>query len=427
MKVIPIFALSLILLACTTQGPPSEGEEASVLPVADPETYGLDAEEIAAIEAHMNWVMDSALVSGGVALVAKNDNIIYHKAFGYSDRAKTQTMKKDDIFRWASMTKTVTTTAVMQLVEQGKINVQDPLSKYIPEFADVEVLDTWDESDSSYTTVPAEREITIHHLLTHTSGIPYAVFDPVAGMIYPQFGFYEAWTTDSVTLEENIPKQAQAPLMHQPGEKWTYGTNIDVLGYIVELVSGMPLDEYFEKNIFEPLNMEDAAFYLPEEKADRLVEVWYTEDVNADDMEGFLDPDYPIKGAKTYFPGGAGLVGTAMDYLKFASALLNKGVLGDTRILQESTVDMMLTNQIDTLRLGFPNEGFGYGGLVLLEEDEDGRNVGFWGWDGFWQTRCRLDPQNDMVIILMTNAFSNPKWNEVMGGYDKLVVQAIEN
>lgn len=299
------------------------------------------------------------------------------------------------------------------------------MSKYIPELADLKVLASWQASDSSFTTEDLHREVTIHHLLTHTSGIPYAAFHPVARIIYPQFGFNEAWTKDTITLAGNIPKLAKAPLMHQPGEKWTYGTGIDVLGYIVEIVSGLPLDEYLDKNIFDPLGMDDMAFYLDKSKADRLVEVWFTADLDENTRQSMVT-DYPVAGAKTYFAGGAGLVGTSLDYLKFASALLNGGTLGKEKILEASTVDMMFHNQIDTLRLS-KGEGFGYGGSVRVEEDEYGRNPGHWGWDGFWQTRFRIDPENDLILILLTNAFTTPKFNQFLGGYGGLVVQSIEN
>lgn len=421
----PLATLLIIALifSCASR---SDSKDASpLLPEVDPLAYGLDQEEINQIEGHVQWAIDSAFISGAVALIARNDKIIYQKAFGFSDREKSEEMSVDNIFRFASMSKPITSTAVMQLIEQGKISTDDPLSKFIPEFANVEVLETFNEKDSSFTSVPIEREITVHHLLTHTSGIPYAVFHPVAGAIYPQYAFVEAWTKDTLTLETNIPKQAKAPLMHQPGEAWTYGTNIDILGYIVEKVSGMPLNTYFEENIFEPLSMHDTGFYLSDEKAGRLVDVWLTPNVD-ENLPDIFVTDYAISGAKTYFAGGAGLVGTANDYLKFASAILNKGTLGEAQILKTSTVDRMLANQIDTLRLG-EGIGFGYGGEVRMIENADGINVGHWGWNGFWQTYFRIDPQNDMVLILLTNAYNNPKWDEILGGYETKVVQAIED
>ncbi len=352
-------------------------------------------------------------------MIAKDDRVIFYESYGYSDRAKTELMDKDAIFRLASMTKPITSVAIMQLVEQGLIGLQDPVSKYIPEFSNMGVIQNFNKTDSTYETVPVQNEITIHHLLTHTAGFAYGLFDPVAGAVYADFGITEAWSEDSVTLAMNIPKFGQLPLMHEPGKAFTYGVNIDVLGYIVELVSGMPLDEYFEKNIFNPLGMDDTYFYLPEAKAERLVEVWSTEDISA------FPTEYPVRGAKSYFAGGAGLVGTAEDYMRFATALLNKGTLGDAQILKPETVEIMFQNQIGDIRIG-EGTGFGYGGMVMIEEDADGRNVGYWGWDGFWQTRFRVDPQNDMVLVLMTNSFPASRSGDVLGGYGKLVVKGIE-
>lgn len=423
MRSLTAFLIVVLIFSCRSSSDSKDSKP--VLSTADPLEYGLDQEEIEQIEAHVQWAIDSAFISGAVALIARDDKIIYQRAFGFSDREKSEEMSLDNIFRFASMSKPITSTAVMQLIEQGKLSTDDPLSKFIPEFASVKVLKTFNEKDSTFTTVPIEREITVHHLLTHTSGIPYAIFHPVAGAIYPRYDFVEAWTKDARTLETNIPRQAKAPLMHQPGEAWTYGTNIDVLGYIVEKVSGMPLNQYFEEKIFQPLGMHDTGFYLSDEKADRLVDVWLTPNADENLPDSFVT-DYAISGAKTYFAGGAGLVGTASDYLKFASAILNKGTLGEAQILKTSTVDRMLANQIDTLRLG-EGLGFGYGGEVRLKENADGINVGQWGWDGYWQTYFRIDPQNDMVMILLTNAYNNPKWDEILGGYEKMVVQAIED
>ncbi len=413
-----VLLVAMLMLSCSES---VREEKAELLPNADPAAFGLDTEEIAAIEDHVQWAIDSQFISGAVALIAKEDKILFHKAFGYSNRDKTDSMRTDHIFRMASMTKPITSTAVMQLVEQGKINLDDPVSKYIPEFSNQSVLTDWNSEDSTYSTVPVKNEMTIHHLLTHTAGFAYSLFHPIAGAVYPPFGVTEAWTRDSVKLSENIPKLGEVPLLHEPGSAWTYGVNIDVLGCIVEVVSGLPLDEYFRENIFEPLGMEDTDFYLPDDKADRLVEVWMTNDMDPE----ALGTDYPIEGAKSYFAGGAGLVSTSMDYLKFASAILNGGTLGDSQILDPSTVEMMMKNQIDSLRQG-PGTGFGYGGSVRLEEDDNGLNPGYWGWDGFWQTRFRIDPQNDLVLILMTNAFGTPKWDQILGGYSNLVVQSIE-
>ena len=179
MRITILLAFVIVMAACSSQESSNSSNPEPVLSVANPGDFGLDSEEIADIESHIQWAIDSSFISGAVALIAKDDKIIYHKAFGHSDRGKSSKMTTDHIFRLASMTKPITSTAVMQLVEQGEIALDDPVSKYIPEFSDMQVIDTWDESDSSFTTVPAVREITIHHLITHTSGIAYSLFHPV--------------------------------------------------------------------------------------------------------------------------------------------------------------------------------------------------------------------------------------------------------
>ena len=332
-------------------------------------------------------------------------------------------MKKDGIFRMASMTKPITTTAVMQLYEQGKLDINDPVSKYIPEFAHPNVLVEINQEDSTYTSRPAEREITLHHLLTHTSGITYGVFDPTVGPIFSKFDVTEGWTKDSVVLADNIRKMAERPLMHDPGVKFTYGTSIDVLGRVVEIVSGMPLDEYMRENIFAPLNMEDTYFYLPDDKSDRLVDVWFTKDVDSATRVG-LSPDYPIHGAKTYFAGGAGLSSTALDYYKFAQTLLNKGELGGARILEEKTVELMTQNHIDTLFVN-KDQQFGYGFSVYTSDSDHGIKAGTYSWGGYWQTNFWVDPQRNTVAILLTNAQFTPRWNQLFDRFEEIVNGAV--
>ena len=422
MKTLPVYTLLLFVISCTAPGAKEQTQTA--LGVAVPEEVGLIADSLDLIEEHLQWAMDSQFVAGGVALVYRNGKIAYHRAFGFRDREKTDPLTTDDIFRMASMTKPVTTVAVMQLVEQGKLKVDDPVSKYIPEFADAEVLAEFNEADKTWTTRPAQNVLTIHHLLTHTSGIGYGVFDPVAAALYAPHEVVEVWTKDSVTLAGNIPKLGKAPLLHEPGTRFTYGMSIDVLGYIVERVSGLPLDDYMTQNIFEPLGMEDTGFYLPQEKADRLVEVWYTPDFNADQLNGGSPEDYPIAGAQTYFAGGAGLSSTSEDYLKFAGALLNGGSWDGAQILKPETVTLMMQNQIDTVSFG-EGEKFGYGGLVHTADGRFGIKEGTFGWDGYWQTHFRVDPKQNMVRILLTNAQNVPKWNQMFDRFDEITNHAV--
>lgn len=408
-----------VVLSC--QAPKEENETLALAETASPESAGLIADSLDLIRDHIQWAIDSQYIAGGVALVARAGKIVWYEAVGFSDNEKKEAMEKDDIFRIASMTKPITTTAVMQLYEQGRLDTKDPVSKYIPEFSGSVVLDKVDESGSGFTTIDASREVTIHDLLTHTSGLTYSSPGSKAAIAYEPFGATEAWTKDSIVLADNAKLLARLPLMHNPGEQFTYGTSIDVLGRVVEVVSGQPLDEYFQEHIFDPLGMVDTYFYLPPEKYDRLVDVWYTAGTN---REAYRNDDYPVSGAKTYFAGGAGLSSTVLDYFKFANALLIGGGNGEARILKEETVALMASNQIDTLHLS-EGEQFGYGFSVYTDDGPFGRKRGRYSWGGFWQTIFWVDPSRDIVALLFTNARETPKWNALFDGYERIVNQAV--
>lgn len=313
----------------------------------------------------------------------------------------------------------------MQLYEQGKLDVHDPVSKYLPTFKTSVIAENFNEADSSYTTRPAKKEITIHHLLTQTSGLSYGVFHPVAGPIYSSFGIIETWTKDSLTLAMNVPKMGQLPLLHEPGEQFTYGINTEILGHIVEIVSGMPLDQYLEKHILHPLGMKDTYFYLPEEKAQRLVEVEYFGDISPSDFPESFRDDYPVKGHKTYFSGGGGLSSTAPDYLKFATALLNKGSFEGIQILKPTTVELMMSNQIGDSYLEEGVVQFGYGASLYTNNGDYGRRKGRYSWSGFWQTNFWIDPARNMVVVIMTNAFETPRYHPFFNGLEDIVNKAV--
>ncbi len=206
-------------------------------------------------------------IPGVVAMIVRNGKIVYHKAFGSADATTNRLLKTDDIFRIASQTKGITSTAVMMLWEEGKFRLDDPISKFIPEFAKPQLLDSL-LPDGTYTTKPANKEITIRHLITHTSGLGYGMIDgdPRFKAIYSKAGITDLFTTENISIGESVKKLAKLPLHHHPGEKYTYSEGLDVLGYFIEVVSGMPLDEFFKTRIFDPLQMNDTRFYLPDAK-----------------------------------------------------------------------------------------------------------------------------------------------------------------
>ena len=260
---------------------------------SDPEPVGISAERLNRIDAMCQEALKNGNLPGIVALVARKGKIVFHKAYGMADISSGREMKTDDIFRIASQTKAITATAVMMLWEEGKFQLDDPLSKYIPEFAEPRILDTFNESDSSFTTTPADREITIRHLLTHTSGIGYGFIDQDERFrkFYQKAGIVDAWTTETYTIAQNIKKLAKLPLHHNPGEKYLYSEGLDVLGYLIEVVSGMPFDKFLRERLFDPLGMDDTWFYLPDSKAERLVAVHYQENGQ---WKKFSDPRFSV-------------------------------------------------------------------------------------------------------------------------------------
>jgi CubicO group peptidase (beta-lactamase class C family) len=373
----------------------------------DPASEDMSAERLGHIDSLLQESINNRWFNGAVAYIARNGKIVYWKSFGVSDPEKQTPMKKDAIFRIASQTKAITSVAVMMLYEEGKFLLDDPVSKYIPDFSNPTVIDRYNPKDTTYTTVPANREITIRDLLTHTSGIDYAgIGSSTMNAVYAKSGIPVGFESRPLVLGDWIKKLARLPLIHQPGERFTYGLNTDVLGYLVEVVSGMPFDRFLKERLFEPLGMKDTYFYLPEEKHDRLVAV-STEDTNHHAapwnpaiLPG-IDANYPlVKG--TYFSGGAGLSSSILDYAVFLQMLLNGGEYNGKRLLSRRTVDLMTCNQIGALTLG--KNKFGLGFEITTEEGQArlGMTEGSFAWGGFWGTTYWADPQEELVCLIFT-------------------------
>ncbi|MBE0653251.1 MAG: beta-lactamase family protein, partial [Bacteroidales bacterium] len=275
-------------------------------PLSDafPEDAGMSTERLKRIDHMLEEAIETEQIPGAVALIVRDGKIVYHKAFGMADNETGKKLKKNDIFRIASQSKAITSTAVMMLWEEGKFKLDDPISKYIPEFKDPQVINTFRFSDTSWTTIPAKQEITIRHLLNHTSGLGYGIIDgdERIRMIYHKAGVVDLFTTDSITIGESVKRLAALPLHHHPGDKYTYSEGLDVLGYFIEVVSGMPFDQFLRTRLFDPLGMNDTWFYLPDKKADRLVKVQTRLDGEwAAFTHPSYDVNYPVTGAKTFF------------------------------------------------------------------------------------------------------------------------------
>ncbi|WP_346855022.1 serine hydrolase domain-containing protein [uncultured Draconibacterium sp.] len=376
-----------------------------VLAEADAGSVGISEERLGRIDKMCREAVEESQVPGVVALVARNGKIVLYKAYGMADNESGRALQRDDIFRIASQTKAITSTAVMMLWEEGKFRLDDPISKYIPEFKNEQVLDSL-YADGTYTTTPASTPITIRHLLSHTSGIGYGIIDSDKRFkkIYQDAGVTDLFTTENISIEESVKKLAKLPLHHNPGEKFTYSEGLDVLGYFIEILSGVPFDEFLRTRILDPLGMNDTWFYLPDSKQSRLVSVQTKKDNKwVKFPTTFYDPDYPKKGAKRFFSGGAGLSSTAKDYATFLQMYLNNGELNGVRILSRTTVQTMLANQIGTIWEG-DDAHFGLAFQVINEKGEDmgGQgSAGTFSWGGYFNTQYFADPQENMIGIIM--------------------------
>ena len=315
---------------------------------------GMSDKKLMLIDQLIQDYVSKGYIPGGVFLIARDNQIVYHKNFGFRSTDKKLPYQKDDIFRIASMTKAVTTVAIMQLYEQGKLGLDDPVKNYISAFNDSKVLDQFNAKDSSYTTVSVKSPITIRQLLTHTSGIVYGAFSQGAlRAIYAKKGLMEVGLSHpTMTTEEFVNRLAEVPLAFQPGEKYNYGLNMDVLGRVVEVVSGSRLGDYFRKNIFEPLGMKNTYFYLPKEKQAKLVPIYLQREDGTLEMAtstGGISSgmDYPLQADRNHYAGGGGLSSTALDYAIFIQALLGNGEYNGKRILSRKTIEVMTCRSDD--------------------------------------------------------------------------------
>jgi CubicO group peptidase (beta-lactamase class C family) len=407
-RLIPVAIVALLALSpFSATAQTKSSQRTRPLAEASPAKAGMSAGRLARIDTMIETAIAENRIPGAVALVARNGKIVHHEAYGLADNETGRALKKDDIFRIASQTKAITATAVMMLWEQGRFQLDDPISKWIPEFKDAGVLKTFNEADGTWTTEPANKPITIRHLLTHTSGIGYGVIDGDARIkqIYAKAGVTDLFTTEPVTIGESVKKLAKLPLHHHPGERFTYSEGLDVLGYFIEIVSGKPFDVFLRDHLFAPLGMNDTGFYLPAEKAARLVPVqkpeggqWVRFPVT------FYDPDYPIKGAKSFFSGGAGLCSTAKDYATFLQMYLNGGELSGVRILSRTTIDTIMREQVARDLFGGGEKHYGLAFGVVTEEGvaRGGEgSAGTFDWGGYFNTQYFADPQENLVGVLM--------------------------
>lgn len=390
-----IWSAVFLLILCTPLA------RAGELPRSRPDDVGLSAEKLKKLKPELQKLVDDGQIPGAVALVVRHGKVAYVTSVGYRDIASKTPLTEDTIFAIASMTKPVTCIAAMMLVEQEKLALDDSVEKFLPALKDLRVLvDSKDKPDKEAVTVLAKRPITIRDLFTHTSGIGYGfaiLGDSSQNRLEKIYTRARVIRGDSRTLADLVERLGKVPLAHQPGERWTYGLNHDVLARVIEVVSGESFDQYLEKRVFRPLDMRDTSFLVPSAKRDRVATIYRA------GLNDSLTPLPKIYGSATFFSGGGGLFSTARDYSRFAQMLLNKGEFEGQRIVKPGTIEKMTTNQIGSLTaFGLLKYGLGFG--LIPEPTFRGRKpaISRYFWGGIYSTNFSNDPRQDLLTIIMT-------------------------
>jgi CubicO group peptidase (beta-lactamase class C family) len=409
--------------------------------IVSPESVGLSSPRLQNLDALMASHISEKKIAGANVLIARKGKIAYFKSFGLADENKP--MQRDSLIRIMSMSKPITSTAVMILYERGKLLLSDPVSKYIPEFKNQKVLEM-NPDGKGYKLVPVKREMTIRDLLTHKSGLLYSFLgdfypEPERKAVldlYKQAGISDGTCRPDEAIGDMVKRLGRLPLFKQPGEVWDYSLSNDVLGYLVEVVSAMRFDDFVTKNIFEPLKMTDSYFYVPPEKQARIAAVWQSDWngnlTRADDkpiIQGQLElcPSDAYVTQGKYLSGGVGVISTAYDYFRFAQMFLNQGELDGTRLLSRKTVELMTaTNQIDDFDATFLHDHgwkFGLGFAIQKDRghDVDSGDIGVFEWAGLYSTRFSIDPKEQKITIFMSQT---TPFGFHFGLWDKLLVQS---
>lgn len=373
------------------------------LPVGKPEELGISPERLQRLTTVFQAYANDKKMAGSVVLVARHGKVAYFNAFGKRDIEADAPMQNDAIFRIASQTKALVSVGIMILQEEGKLLIADPVGKYIPEFMETTVAEP--KEGGGYTVVKSKRQITLRDLLTHTAGIGYG--DGLAADKWKEAGIQGWYFADrEEPVGATIARLAKLPMDAHPGEKYVYGYNTDILGVVIEKISGKSLDEFITSRILTPLGMKDTHFYLPQTKVNRLAAV-YSANANkplerSPDPGGMVGQGAYVKGPRKSFSGGAGLLSTASDYAKFLQMLLNKGTFNGTRILAPSTVELMTVSHLG--EISYPwGKGIGFGLGFSICEDLGNRgvpgSVGEYGWGGAYGSTYWVDPEEDLVVV----------------------------
>jgi CubicO group peptidase (beta-lactamase class C family) len=396
----------------------------SGLPVADPQSVGVDPARLTQITALLQQHVDDGLIAGAVAGVARHGNVVYLESIGWQDAEQQQSMQDGSIFQIRSMSKPVTAVAALQLIEQGRLSLDDPVSRYLPRYGYMFVFINPDQPFLSAERKP-DREMTIRDLLLNTAGLSHR-----NSVLYRQRGV----RSRADSLEQLVDKVAGVPLIGDPGEQWVYSISLTVLGRVVEIVSGQALDDYLQEHVFGPLEMADSGFYVPEDKVARLARPYQVPEGDQP-LTRIGEMEIPITQDPPLLEGAAGMVSSVPDYLRFLQALLNQGELDGRRVLQAATVQEMTRNQVDQALFPFGSNpaqpmldrGWGYGLAVVVDasQSEIGVNNGEFGWNGSLGTFSWADPQTGTVAILMMQVQPS-RAHDLSGRFKNLVYDSVD-
>ena len=394
---------------------------------ANPGMAGFSTERLNRLDQFLEQLVREKKLPHVVTFVARRGQVIHHRAYGFRNVAQQVSLKRDDIFRIASQTKAITSVALMMLYEEGKFLLEDPVSMYLPEFRNVQVLDTYDANARTYTTRTPVRPLTIRHLLSHMAGMTYD--NPVPWI--PEFDGNQFLPGQSgEALPVLVSRLAKTPLVADPGDKYVYGPASDVAGRLVEVLSGMSLDAFLKARIFTPLGMNDTHFFLPESKRDRLVELYQVENpgepITVSDNKGWRE--FPFrKPAESPVLGGAGLVGPISDYARFCQMLLNGGTFNGHQLLSPATVAMMCRNEIGDLTVRDRNDKYTLAFELITAGTRYGdlASPGSVTWGGMFSTEYTIDFDRELVLLVYTNVNPNAYERELVRKFRVLVYQAL--
>lgn len=387
-----------------------------------------DTERLKRLDSVFTKLVEAGEIPHAVTFVAHKGQVVHHKAYGWRNIEKQIPCTTSDYFRMASQTKAITVVGLLTLFEEGKFLLDDPIKKYIPEFANPRVIESFNPADSSYTTRPAKTDITIRHILTHTAGISYGnqqtrkIFDKAGVPTSPMLSMGD------ITLAEAIKKLASCPLEHDPGEKFTYGMGIDVIGYLIEVISGQSIDKFLSERIFNPLGMHNTYFNIPTDKRANLVQLYQKENNKSLELNmnnNGLYQYYPYQGKGKLLSTGAGLSGTIEDYGRFCQLILNQGEFNGKRILSRKTVEMMVKNNVGNLRgdIGF---GLAFDDFRPQYSYRSIASEGSLRWGGMFGTDYIIDPKEELILLFYINLQPNNSGTDYKTLFHNLVYQALK-